>query len=117
MTVGPWRPIALHTYSARLSDVVIRSSLDTEGAGTLSVDVELSEKISSATAKVEVLSSTIAPAEISIKDGKARAEFTVKKGDIELWFPIGYGSQKLYEIKVDVIEVKCEYCCLVTLHH
>jgi beta-mannosidase len=110
MTVGPWRPIALHTYSTRLSDVFIRSSLDTEGAGTLSVDIELSEKIPSATAKVEVLSSAVAPAEISIKDGKARIDFTIKKGDVELWFPVGYGSQKLYEIKVEVTEVKCGYC-------
>jgi hypothetical protein len=102
MTVGPWRPITLHTYTTRLSDVWIRSSVDAEGVGKLSVDIELNEKVS-ATANV-VLDSVFSK-EMKVIDGKGKLEIELKKGEIELWYPIGYGTQKLYDVKVEVIQV------------
>ncbi|KAG9093828.1 hypothetical protein FS749_013657 [Ceratobasidium sp. UAMH 11750] len=104
-TIGPWRPITLETYAIRLSDVRVRQDVKEDLSAELSVEFEVSEKTSDLSAAVVLKSSAGAvakTADAEIKDGRAVAEFKLAKGDVELWYPVGYGKQALYTVDIQV---------------
>jgi beta-mannosidase len=41
---------------------------------------------------------------VVVNGGFARAVFHFKKGDVQLWYPVGYGEQPLYDVQVKVID-------------
>ncbi|KAG8705027.1 hypothetical protein FRC08_001891 [Ceratobasidium sp. 394] len=104
-TIGPWRPITLETYAIRLSDVRVRQDVKEDLSAELSVEFEVSEKTSDLSAAVVLKSSAgtvVKTADAKIKDGRAVAEFKLAKGDVELWYPVGYGKQALYTVDIQV---------------
>jgi beta-mannosidase len=127
-TIGPWRPITLETYAVRLSDVRIRQDVKEDLSAELSVDLEVSENSSmwcllcrfselrtlieirfagDLSASVVLKSSAgavVKSAEVKVKDGKAVAEFKLAKGEVDLWYPVGYGKPALYTVDVQVAD-------------
>ncbi len=100
---GIWKPIYLEAFStARVADVLVKSTLDTAFArAELDIHVEtewLSESVKELQAKIEVdgRSQTI-----PIKQAQASTRFTLEKP--QLWWPAGYGEQPLYELKVALL--------------
>jgi len=119
MTVGPWKPIYLHAYTARVSDFHVKSTLsDALDVAKLDISIALSSipvvfspsglqatvTISKpdgcvlAAHKVPLTSST---SEGFNLNGKLELELN-KKEDIALWWPVGYGAQPLYTVNVDI---------------
>ncbi|KAG0652219.1 mannanase B [Hyphodiscus hymeniophilus] len=96
LTCGPWRPIYLETFSARISD--------------LFVDVEVEDALGYAllTAKVEIDGDESLPVELIVFDpsGSKISASTIQNGSQcqfkidkpELWYPRGYGAQPLYSV-------------------
>jgi beta-mannosidase len=41
---------------------------------------------------------------ISLDNGAARIVFHFKKGEVKLWYPVGYGEQPLYEVQVRIYD-------------
>lgn len=105
MTVGPWKPIKLHIYDAYLADVDIRSVVSEALDVKISVDLLLSDKVSSS-ASITLKNSqgdvVCTNKNINVESGSARAEFEFSSGELELWYPVHYGKQPLYSIVVAV---------------
>lgn len=116
MTVGPWKPIYLHTYTHRITDFHVRSSVSESKEVTLDIDITStpphpsSSSEDESTGSVEI--SLIHPrglvklaaqtAEISV-DGKTTLSWTEGTDELELWYPVGYGSQVLYTIEAKLL--------------
>ena len=98
MTCGPWRPIRLETYTAKIEDVwhysKLSASLDT-AQGTLFARVDGPARHVQFTLKLANHVILDTPVAVN-KDSVATLEFTLKGP--ELWNPRGYGEQTLYEI-------------------
>lgn len=117
MTVGPWKPIYLHTYTHRITDLRITSEFPERNTIDLTIDVTATKAISSPSSKAKV-EATILDSQGVPKIGTRTAEFTKnKKGDIkanlywetssqelELWWPVGYGKQVLYTVEVKLFD-------------
>jgi beta-mannosidase len=114
MTTGPWKPIYLHTYSARIEDVDIRVDVSE------SLEVNLSAKVfASASFNGDVRVTLLGPnGDIRKEDvvscqGVSGATFVqaFSAGELNLWYPIGYGAQPLYTIVAELLgEVSFPSC-------
>lgn len=106
MTAGPWRPVRLEIYEARIVDLWTKIEV---GKSLKSASGTMSAKVEGHSAK-EVVFSIKLHEKIVLKqsstigsDGVATISVVIE--DPELWYPHGYGAQPLYavnaELKVD----------------
>jgi beta-mannosidase len=101
MTVGPWKPVLLHSYATRIADLDIRTTVNPDTSAALNVKVETSPR-ASGTVSVQ-LKGQGQPAKVDLDDeGVVRSKLEFAAKSVELWYPVGYGSQKLYEVEVVV---------------
>ena len=110
MTVGPWKPISLHAYTARISDFHVKSivseSLDTKFEVSLTASGTLSSPLKAKLSIKKPDGSVLATHELALNDeGKASLVLEYKAGDLELWWPIGYGAQPLYTFHVSLLSL------------
>ncbi|KIY44971.1 beta-mannosidase [Fistulina hepatica ATCC 64428] len=101
VTVGPWKPISLHFYAVRITDVDIRSDV----AASLSVDMTANIVVSAPQGSVTLTLERPDGGEeksaiVLVKDGKAHFAFHWDPKTLELWYPVRYGAQPLYTAKV-----------------
>ena len=109
MTVGPWKPIYLHTYTHRIADLRISSNvsedLSVTGQVTFDLDGPVKEGLQ-VTASIKAASGTqLVAQELSADAGKF--EFSLKPEEVELWFPIGYGKPALHTFTVALRDQVC----------
>lgn len=112
MTVGPWKPIKLETFSTRITDVDVRVNIREDLYANVDVNFTLSS---------EALSGPVVIASVAIKTpsgdlvigrphgpiaagGTASMNFGMSKGAYDLWWPIGYGEQPLYTVEIAVAD-------------
>ena len=108
MTVGPWRPIRLHTYEIRIAEVWANAIVSDKLEPRLDLSFELAGDEFTGTVQVSVRG----PNRVSVKEikdvrvagGKGSATSAFGDDEVELWYPIGYGKQPLYEIEVAAID-------------
>lgn len=104
-TCGPWRQVRLETYQARIADIRVNYEVAAT-LGSVSGSIVVSVEGNSGKT-VNVTASTFdgdtpvfkGTAEVS-DDGTARVEFHIN--DPKLWYPHGYGSQTLYNVKASI---------------
>lgn len=105
MTVGPWRPITIHTYETRISDLYIKSTVSEEFEVNVDVNFTLSDTIPAA-ASVVLKSpdgvTIMGSNNVRITDGQATVSYKFSRGSVDLWYPVGYGHQPLYTVDVHV---------------
>jgi beta-mannosidase len=104
MTIGPWKPVSLHMYNVRFTDLDVRSKISASLEIVVTVDLTLSEK-TSGLASVVLKSAqglVIHTNDVPLDSGSARAELHFSSGELELWYPVGYGKQPLYTVEVTV---------------
>ncbi|TFK75967.1 glycoside hydrolase family 2 protein [Pluteus cervinus] len=102
MTTGPWKPISLHSYTTRISDLDIRSQVSED------LSVKLSAKISSSDTQSATAVFTLekpgggveVEKEVVIEGGSAELALEWASGKLDLWYPVGYGEQPLYTVTV-----------------
>ncbi|KAJ7342620.1 glycoside hydrolase [Mycena albidolilacea] len=105
MTCGPYRPITLKTYSARLQEVQTHALLSDENAPSLKVDVTLEPAPLDASLRVvlsDASNKTVLKSEDMPVSGSSLASAVAwdLKGVVEPWWPVGYGEQNLYTVSV-----------------
>ena len=108
MTAGPWRPIRFHTYEIRIAEVWANAIVSDKLEPLLDLSFELAGDEFAGTVQVSVRS----PNRVSIKEikdvkvagGKGSTTSAFSEDEIELWYPVGYGKQPLYEIEVVAID-------------
>lgn len=118
MTVGPWKPVYLHTYTHRITDFHIRSSVSETKEVTLDIDIISTPPPPSTTSSEEV--ANVNSVEISLihpsglvklgtqsvdigADGSTTLSWSQGTDELELWYPVGYGSQVLYTIEAKLL--------------
>ena len=107
MTVGPWRPISIEYYNTRITDVFTKVDVDIGLAVKIAVSFSISEDSPvNASITFEALdgSTIISSQSLQITGGTGEAIFSFKKGEIDLWYPIGYGKQSRYAIQVQITD-------------
>lgn len=106
MTIGPWKPITLHTYNIYLTDVDVRSDVSKALDVGVTVDLTLSEKAPGGLASVALKNAQdsviLSESNIKLGSGSARAEFHFSPGVLDLWYPVGFGKQPLYTVEVTI---------------
>ena len=107
MTAGPWKPIHLHAYKARLTDVRVRAAVDESLAA--SIHVALTATSGASKAKIAIKApggSVVHSTEVTLTGDAtpASTSFTPDKSNLQLWYPVGYGKQPLYSCEVTLLD-------------
>jgi beta-mannosidase len=109
VTVGPWRPINLHTYASTITDLRVVSAV----AEDLSVTVDVTFAVSSSAHVLTTIVSLLEPGGAAITPASSNPEdgphvrFAFTPGEVELWYPVGYGKQPLYTVIVTTHDQVC----------
>ncbi|RFU26116.1 hypothetical protein B7463_g10222, partial [Scytalidium lignicola] len=107
LTCGPWRPIYLETYTARfkefspvanvaqtLSSAKVNVTAEVEGSQAAKLEVRIFDPKGKLVQEKSVPFSAEEP-------GIAKTEFDISNPD--LWWPVGNGSQPLYQVIATVV--------------
>ena len=105
MAVGPWKPVKLHCYVTKISELDIRSQVSEALAVNVTVDVLFSGNspvLASVVLRDPHGVKIVDEPKIKVESGYSRVEFGFAPGNLELWYPVGYGKQPLYTVEVEV---------------
>lgn len=120
MTTGPWKPIYLHTYSARIEDVDIRVDVSESLEVNLAAKVFTSDGVTG-DVRVTLLGpkGDICKKDVVSCEGKNNATFVqaFSAGELDLWYPVGYGTQPLYTIVAELLDEVCQMVPLISHWH
>ncbi|KAI0089166.1 glycoside hydrolase family 2 protein [Irpex rosettiformis] len=106
MTVGPWKPISLETYSARITDIDIRVNIADNFDAKVDVNFTLSVNdpvVASISIKNPAGIRVIGRPDTPVQ-GQTLINFGFSKGAYDLWWPVGYGDQPLYTAEIVVTD-------------
>ena len=108
MTTGPWRPIRFHAYDIRIAEVWANAIVSEKLEPRLDLSFELAGDEFTGTVRVFVRgpnrASTKEIDDVKVTDGKGSAAHTFGGDEVELWYPVRYGKQPIYEIEVVAID-------------
>lgn len=121
MSAGPYRPITLRTYINHLASITTHACVSSDFKFSFALDISLSSangsNIQDGTLKVHItlrdLKATVVKEEWvkvhSVEAGteiKDFIEWIFEKGEIALWWPVGYGDPVLYEVEIVLMDAK-----------
>ncbi|KAI9714592.1 MAG: hypothetical protein M1812_006397 [Candelaria pacifica] len=104
LTCGPWRPIALETYSSRIADLSFRTDIDASlKSAEVIAKADIEDRCSSSRVKFGIYlhGGEISSEIVAVNDGHAVATFRTQNP--ELWYPFGYGKQPIYTLKATLL--------------
>jgi beta-mannosidase len=106
MTVGPWKPIFIHSYNARLSDVRIHPLVDENLGAQIRVALAATSDVVRGKIILRAPDKTVLhQGEVICKDGEtATLLVDLHSSSIQLWYPVGYGEQPLYACEVELLD-------------
>ena len=107
MTVGPWKPIRLETYTVRIADLDIRPRVNEKLSATIDITFELSTNdhhIANVSVNDPEGKLVIGQSAIAIKSQRAEAHFKLSAGTFDLWYPVGYGKQPIYTVELKITD-------------
>ncbi len=107
MTCGPYRPISLITFNARIESVNTRAHISAAPAlsPSLKVDITVGGDVSAVKGAKVVLKSldgTVVREEKVQQVGENAVSWDLKDR-VQLWWPVGYGSQNLYHVEISLL--------------
>ncbi|THV08604.1 glycoside hydrolase family 2 protein [Dendrothele bispora CBS 962.96] len=107
MTVGPWKPVSVQFYENRIAEVDVRSRVSEQLDVKVSVALTFAAKtpgLATVSLKAPDGSVVASNKDISGTSGQAETKFEFKTGEVELWYPVGYGKQPLYTVEVELTD-------------
>lgn len=101
MTAGPWRPVNLEVYSARIGDLYTEINIDDslKSAG-VTTHVVIEGIGSSVRFDVSIDGETVASETVAASEN---TQATFKIPNPRLWWPKGYGEQPLYTVRATLL--------------
>ncbi|KAI8634287.1 glycoside hydrolase family 2 protein [Xylariaceae sp. FL1651] len=103
MTAGPWKPVYLEQYVARIEDIWAESEVSEDlqtCSGRIYAKVAGSS-VQSVTVSMSLAGSTVFQKECAIdSEGMAETDFIITCP--ELWYPFNHGAQTRYELKATI---------------
>ncbi|KAF9075879.1 glycoside hydrolase family 2 protein [Rhodocollybia butyracea] len=105
MTTGPWKPVYLEMYHNRISDLYIKNDVSRDLAVNMTVEMTFFEKSpgqASLILKASDGAIVASNSNIRMDNGHAQVTFSFKPGELQLWYPVGYGAQPLYTVEADI---------------
>lgn len=121
MSTGPYRPITLRTYINHLASITTHACVSSDFKFSFALDISLSSangsNIQDGTLKIHITLRDTKGAVVkeewvkvhSVEAGteiKDFIEWIFEKGEIALWWPVGYGDQVLYEVEIALMDAK-----------
>lgn len=107
MTVGPWKPVRLETYTYRFDDVRVDTDLHGPDFDTASLSAAVAYVGASLPAKSSIKATLKDARGQSIKEETIQCDkklhWNFEKGTVEGWYPIHYGSQPLYQLDLALL--------------
>ncbi|KAF8195946.1 beta-mannosidase [Mycena galopus ATCC 62051] len=108
MTTGPWKPVSLHFYENRITDLDVRTQVSE------SFDVKLTAKFTfekkkgyaSFVLKRPDGSEEVSSPKMPTDNGVSEVSFDFHPGQLQLWWPINYGEQPLYTVQVAITDTE-----------
>jgi beta-mannosidase len=110
MTVGPWKPVSLQTYQNRIVDLDVRSDVSESLDVKLTADITFSEKapgLASFVLRTPDGSKEVFLTKTSTDAGHCKVASEWASGELDLWYPVGYGTQPLYTVEVELADEVC----------
>jgi len=118
--------VSLHTYHAHISDLHVSAKVNEYLEADLTARIVLSSSEAPCTAGVLIKdlsgNEVTGQSKVTMNDGATQVTFQFKKGDIRLWYPVGYGEQPLYGVHVKVFDdvrsntKRKDHTCIDTWH-
>ncbi|KAF2413029.1 beta-mannosidase [Microbacterium sp. B35-04] len=99
-TSGIVKPVGLESWSATRLEQTRVVATPAGGGGTITVDVEL-ERAREDAVTLTVRAGGVVGA-VDVAAGDTTATLVVSLANVERWWPVGYGSQPLYEVEVEL---------------
>lgn len=103
MTAGPWKPVYLEQYTARVEDVWVQSQVGLRDVSG-SIFVTVQGNSDSSDRVILTLSwdgKPVIEKEITLEGQKGKHDFEIS--DAALWYPFGYGPQSRYKLEAKLI--------------
>ncbi|KAJ3922775.1 glycoside hydrolase family 2 protein [Lentinula edodes] len=107
MTVGPWKPVYLELYKNRISDLDIRNDVSKDLNVKMTVEMSFAKNTpGQASLALKAPDGTIVASDRNIRPnkGQTRATFSFSQGELQLWYPVGYGTQPIYSVEADLFD-------------
>ncbi|KAF4124976.1 beta-mannosidase [Geosmithia morbida] len=102
ITCGPWRPVNLEIYKSRIADLWAGVKVDDDlAAAQVTARAEIEGRAATVRFDISLNGEAVDSQTVDVAD-LAAAEFTIEKP--ELWYPIRYGKQSLYELKATLLD-------------
>ncbi|TQS32467.1 hypothetical protein Golomagni_07214, partial [Golovinomyces magnicellulatus] len=104
MTAGPWKPVYLEQYVARVDDVWAQNLVSPDLKSCSGIifakvaGVSANDKVVLSLAKGDEV---VFETETTAQDGLAQADFQLQ--DPELWYPLNYGKQSRYTLQAKIV--------------
>jgi beta-mannosidase len=102
MTAGPWRPVRVEVYQARVADLRVDYSVsDDQAAVNATASAQVEGPADTVAVAVELEGKTVHEGTAKVQNGKADIGFTIAKPS--LWYPHGYGKQTQYTVRASLL--------------
>ncbi|KXX83158.1 Beta-mannosidase B [Madurella mycetomatis] len=102
LTCGPWRPVNLEIYESRIADVSAHTIVDKSlSSADVRVTAEIEGNADRVRFDISLGGKQVASETTSSASGVATASFNIQKP--ELWYPVRYGKQPLYDVKATLL--------------
>ncbi|EJD48522.1 glycoside hydrolase family 2 protein [Auricularia subglabra TFB-10046 SS5] len=106
MTVGPWKPIYLHAYSARFTDVHVKVDVSEDLSAKVAVTAAASTGASNVLFIIKDPIGAVVHTATESLDGEntASSSFVPDPKTLQLWYPVGYGKQSIYSSEITLLD-------------
>ena len=105
MTCGPWKPISIEIYQARIADFSIQTRLNKDMTNVeLDISVSIEGQAKHAQVEIQRDGVNVVSGALEIHDSEGTTTLALK--DPELWWPFTLGDQPLYTASVILLSDK-----------
>ena len=103
MTCGPWKPISLEFYNARIADLYFRTTLNSD-LTIVEIEAIVDIEGSAEAVKFELSIDGKIVCENTIRGCGGVASTTFRLQNPRLWWPFSYGDQPLYKLTAILVD-------------